>query len=82
MYARNNRLYINETEIFLRGVGLGGWMLPEGYMWGSRKKITRPRLFEKRIVDLIGEAEAKIFWDKYYNTFISDADFKLIGKRI
>ena len=41
----------NGQEILLKGIGLGGWLLPEGYMWkfpheGDRL-ITIEAYFEK-----------------------------------
>lgn len=64
----------NGQEILLRGVGLGGWLLSEGYMWRLPQNMDRPRRIEKMIVDMVGEAEARDFWEKYYNSFISEAD--------
>lgn len=79
IYAEGTKIYdLNDNEFLLKGVGLGGWMLPEGYMWGNHKYFERPRRFEARIEALIGSEKAAIFWDKYYNTFISDKDFELI----
>gem|GEM_PF-327895 len=54
----------------LRGIGLGGWLLPEGYMWGLRK-LDRPRQFEAAIEDLIGARNARKFWDLYYENFVT-----------
>src|SRR5688572_22085809 len=36
---------INESgeKVLLRGVGLGNWMLPEGYMWKFGNNGDRPR---------------------------------------
>ena len=42
------------NEIFLRTVGLGNWLLPEGYMWKFGKDGDRPRKIEKLISDLQG----------------------------
>ena len=56
--------------IQLRGIGLGGWLLPEGYMWGLRK-LDRPRQFEAAIEDLIGARNARMFWDLYYENFVT-----------
>ena len=78
MYAKGQDLFIGQEKILLQGVGLGGWMLPEGYMWGSYGKITRPRKFEERIIELIGKEESLRFWNTYYQNFISDEDFALI----
>src|SRR5688500_11869003 len=45
--------------LLLRAMGLGNWLLPEGYMWklpGARG--DRPRRIEARIAELIGEERA------------------------
>lgn len=65
-------------ELMFRGVGLGGWMLPEGYMWGFHNYYTRPRRFEERILEVVGKEESDKFWNQYYQTFISERDFELI----
>ncbi|MCF7850390.1 MAG: cellulase family glycosylhydrolase [Candidatus Marinimicrobia bacterium] len=57
----------------LRGIGLGGWLLPEGYMWGIRA-LDRPRQFEAAIVDLIGERNARKFWHLYRTNFVTRSD--------
>lgn len=36
----------NGQEILLRGVGLGSWLLPEGYMWCFPNEGDRPRRIE------------------------------------
>lgn len=61
----------------LRGIGLGGWLLPEGYMWGIRK-LDRPRHFEAAIEDLIGSRNAKKFWDTYYENFVTREDVAIM----
>ncbi|MHC5120931.1 MAG: hypothetical protein ACYSO7_05390, partial [Planctomycetota bacterium] len=47
--------------VVLKGFGIGGWLLPEGYMWGIRK-LDRPRHFEVAIEELIGKEDAQKFW--------------------
>ena len=69
-----NIIDIKTGEIVqLRGIGLGGWLLPEGYMWGIRK-LDRPRHFEAAIEDLIGSKNARKFWDVYYTNFVTRED--------
>ncbi len=34
-------------KVMLRGVGLGNWLLPEGYMWRFGNRADRPRRIEK-----------------------------------
>ena len=61
----------------LRGIGLGGWLLPEGYMWGIRK-LDRPRQFEAAIEELIGKRQARKFWDLYYQNFVTQEDVQVM----
>lgn len=61
----------------LRGIGLGGWLLPEGYMWGIRK-LDRPRQFEAAIEALIGPKDAEKFWDIYYTNFVTREDVRVM----
>ena len=61
--------------VILRGFGIGGWLLPEGYMWGIRK-LDRPRQFEQAIADLIGNQDAAEFWKMYYANFLIESDIQ------
>jgi len=60
-------------RVILRGFGIGGWLLPEGYMWGIRK-LDRPRQFEAAIEELIGKEDAAEFWRLYYDNFLIEDD--------
>ena len=62
-------------DFILRGMGFGGWMLQEGYMFdlgflGQQYKI------KEKITELIGKKEADIFYDKWlkYHTQQTDID--------
>jgi hypothetical protein len=61
-------------RVVLRGLGLGGWLLPEGYMWGIRQ-LDRPWQFEKAITGLIGEEKAADFWQVYHDNYVTEQDF-------
>lgn len=66
-------------KLMLRGVGLGSWMLPEGYMWRFPNQGDRPRKIEKIIASLIGEEDARTFWQRYYRNYIAKADIDKIA---
>lgn len=68
----------NGQEMLLRGVGLGSWLLPEGYMWCFPDAGDRPRRIERMIQDLVGEKRAAAFWETYYENYIAKADIKAI----
>ena len=72
---------VNEQgeKILLRGVGLGNWMLPEGYMWKFGREGDRPRKIEKLVDDLIGPEKAKQFWTEFRNQYITEADIQRIA---
>ncbi|MEI7735843.1 MAG: hypothetical protein WCI49_10275 [Ferruginibacter sp.] len=53
------------TKIYIKGVGLGNWLLPEGYMWKLGAAGDRPRKIEKVVADLIGNDKAALFWKTY-----------------
>ena len=57
-------------ELLLRGVGLGNWLLPEGYMWGFGPGAESPREIDKAFQ---GPALARI------SGIDSQADQNVIG---
>ncbi|MFO1513029.1 MAG: cellulase family glycosylhydrolase [Verrucomicrobiota bacterium] len=73
---------VNERgeKILLRGVGLGNWMLPEGYMWKFGEQGDRPRKIEKLVTDLIGPENAKRFWSAFRQHYIAEADIQRIAE--
>lgn len=68
----------NGNKVLLRGVGLGNWLLPEGYMWKFHDGGDRPRKIEKLVSDLIGEEEAARFWVTFRKNYITEADIRRI----
>jgi endoglucanase len=63
--------------LFLRGINLGNWLLPEGYMF-KFKGANSPRLIGGVINQLIGEDEARRFWKAYRDNYITDEDIRFI----
>ena len=68
------------NKVFFRGVGLGNWMLPEGYMWKFGKNGDRPRKIEQLITDMIGPEQAGVFWKSFHRNYIAEADIKRIAE--
>jgi len=73
---------VNESgeKIYLKGVGLGNWLLPEGYMWKFGELGDRPRKIEKVVADLIGNEKAADFWKTFRQNYITEADIKRIAE--
>ena len=62
------------TAIRLRGVGIGNWLLPEGYMWHLPASADRPRRMEHLIESLVGQQRAREFWSGFRDSFIGEVD--------
>ncbi|HKB89286.1 MAG TPA: glycoside hydrolase family 5 protein [Opitutaceae bacterium] len=65
--------------IHLRGTNLGGWLLPEGYMF-LFERINAPRQLEDMVAQLIGDQPAKHFWEKWRESYITRDDIRLIKR--
>jgi endoglucanase len=65
--------------LVLRGVGLGNWLLPEGYMWKFEKPGPQsPREIEALVEDLVGPERAVEFWRRFRDVFITEDDIARI----
>ena len=73
---------VNEKgeKIMLRGVGLGNWMLAEGYMWKFGPQGDRQRKMEKLVDDLIGPEQGRQFWTEYRQHYITEADIQRVAE--
>ncbi|HEY8204189.1 MAG TPA: glycoside hydrolase family 5 protein [Pyrinomonadaceae bacterium] len=63
--------------LLLRGINLGNWLLPEGYMF-KFKTTNSPRLIQTAISELVGEDEARQFWKTYRDNYITRADIHFL----
>ncbi len=63
----------NGKPMLLKGTNLGNWMVPEGYMFRF-KDVSSPRLINEAITEAIGPDATKDFWEKYLNSYVTEAD--------
>ena len=66
-------------EVILRGMGLGGWMLQEGYMLGVNKEGTQHSI-KSRIADLVGKEDCARFYQLWLENDMTRADVDLLAK--
>jgi len=64
----------NGNEVLLRGMGLGGWMLMEGYMMQSSDVADTQHEFRQRLEDLMGVENTNVFFDKWLENHVTKAD--------
>ena len=67
-------------EILLTGMGLGNWLLPEGYMWRFRGRYNSPRRIEELVRDLCGSRFAADFWRKFRENYITESDIAAMAE--
>ncbi len=68
------------TIVLLRGVGLGNWYLPEGYMWKFGDQGDRPRKIEALVAEMIGPEAGEMFWPAFRRNYITEADIRRIAE--
>ncbi len=66
-------------RLLLQGVGLGNWLLPEGYMWRFGEGAESPRQIEALVERLLGPGKAEAFWERFRDGFIAEADIASIA---
>jgi len=70
----------NGDEIILEGVGLGGWLLMEGYMLHTSGFANAQWDIKEHIQDLIGPANAETFYQYYHDNYVQKADIDKIAE--
>ncbi len=65
------------TPFFIKGINLGNWLVPEGYMFHF-KKATSPHMINEAITELVGPYEAEKFWQQYVKSYITRADIHFL----
>ena len=60
--------------LLLRGMNLGNWFEPEGYMFHLGDSAQSPREIEELSYELIGPEKADAFWKRWRETYITEGD--------
>ena len=67
-------------RLLLRGINLGNWLEPEGYMFLFEGGAQAPREIEELFNELVGPEEAAKFWLTYRDEYITQRDIAFIQK--
>jgi len=65
-------------KLLLRGINLGNWLVPEGYMFHFDKGPASYREISALFNNLIGPRETARFWKRYRANYITEADIRFI----
>jgi endoglucanase len=78
IHAEGTRLVDAQGELFaLKGINLGNWLVPEGYMFKFARKRAPAEIAEV-IEALVGPQEAARFWAAFREDYITQADIRFI----
>ncbi len=85
--AEKHYAYVDGKEIYshggerlqLKGVNLGNWLLPEGYMFKMRD-CNSPRKIDQAIRELIGNSATTAFWDAFLENYITEPDIRWLSE--
>ncbi len=86
VFCAENKLRVHGNQLFdhndkpvtLRGFGLGGWLMPEGYMVEFPKPYQSPTGIWNAVVDLTDETTAKKIFELYEKNYVTESDIKAI----
>ena len=68
----------NGKPVLLRGLGLGGWLVPEGYMLHIPGRGS-PSSIRNLILDLLGAADTERFYQLYRANYVNANDLQQIA---
>ena len=64
----------NGNEVLLRGIGLGGWMLQEGYMMQTSGFANTQHALQNTIASMIGDQKMQEFYSEWRANHCTKAD--------
>ena len=70
----------NGTEVILKGMGLGGWMLQEGYMMQSSDVADTQHEFRNKLIALMGESKTNEFYNAWLENHVTKKDIDSLAK--
>jgi endoglucanase len=78
IHAEGTQLVDAQGERFaVRGINLGNWLVPEGYMFKFARKRAPSEIAEV-IEALVGPGEAARFWAAFREDYITETDIRFI----
>jgi len=69
----------SDKEILLRGMGLGGWLVQEGYMFGTSGFANSPTEIRKKVEQLIGATATEQYYETYRKNFVQRGDIQQLA---
>jgi endoglucanase len=65
-------------QLQIRGINLGNWLVPEGYMFGFKSGPKSPRDLETLVNELVGPELSAQFWHQYRENYTTEEDIRFL----
>jgi len=72
--ASGTKIVNDNGDVLLRGMGLGGWLVPEGYMMGTSAFANSPSQIRSKIEAVAGKENRIKFYKEFEKNFFTRAD--------
>ena len=69
----------NNEKVILKGFGLGGWLVLEGYMW-NYPGFGSTTTMENAVEYLLGEQKKNEFFERYRSNYITEKDISFLAE--
>ena len=67
------------NQLILRGVNLGNWLEPEGYMWQTSSFANSPTEIRDLVDNALGQQAGEAFWNEYRQNYVTRSDIDSIA---
>lgn len=78
--VEGQKIVNDNGEYILKGIGLGGWMLMEGYMFKTSGFANAEHEIREKIVNVVGDIKADEFFDYLHQNFVTEGDIDEIAE--
>jgi hypothetical protein len=80
--ARGKEIIAPDGKLLrLRGIGMGNWLVQEGYMFKLEGGLYEsPHEIHNLVSALVGADEARAFWAKFYDNYVTKDDIDFLEK--
>jgi hypothetical protein len=68
----------NGEKLFIKGINLGNWLNPEGYLLLIKNNADSYRLIDQTLKEMVGEAVTDNFWRDFQKHYVTRQDIKYI----
>lgn len=75
--SQQNIIGVNGKPFLIKGINLGNWLNPEGYMF-LFKKTNSYRLIDQAFKEMVGPEFVNSFWQKFQDNYITRQDIHFI----